>query len=54
MFRIINRFCRKKIEILMEDCEWKMIKGGGPGGQSVNKTNNCVQLRHIPSGIIVK
>lgn len=31
-----------------------MIKGGGPGGQAINKTNNCVQLRHIPTGIIIK
>ena len=30
------------------------MRGSGPGGQSVAKTNNCIQLTHIPSGIIVK
>ena len=29
------------------------IKGSGPGGQNVNKTNNCCQLKHIPTGIVV-
>ena len=30
------------------------ILGSGPGGQSINKTNNNVQLLHKPSGIQVK
>ena len=30
------------------------IVGSGPGGQSINKTNNNVQLFHKPSGIQVK
>ena len=29
------------------------IRGSGPGGQSINKTMNCVQLKHVPTGIIV-
>jgi len=28
--------------------------GSGPGGQSINKTNNNVQLLHKPTGIQVK
>lgn len=35
---------------LIED----FMRGSGPGGQSVAKTNNCVQLKHIPTGIVVK
>jgi len=30
------------------------VRGGGPGGQSVNKTSNCVVLKHQPTGITVK
>jgi protein subunit release factor B len=32
----------------------RFIKGSGPGGQKVNKTSSCVQLRHTPSGVEVK
>ncbi|PXF47907.1 putative peptide chain release factor [Gracilariopsis chorda] len=37
-------------EDLIED----FVRGSGSGGQKVNKTSNCVMLKHIPSGIIVK
>jgi protein subunit release factor B len=30
------------------------LKGSGPGGQKINKTNSAVQLRHIPTGVVVK
>lgn len=30
------------------------MRGDGPGGQATNKTNNCVVLKHVPSGIVVK
>uniref|UniRef100_A0A8C0B2W9 Chromosome 12 open reading frame 65 n=1 Tax=Buteo japonicus TaxID=224669 RepID=A0A8C0B2W9_9AVES len=30
------------------------VRGDGPGGQATNKTNNCVVLKHVPSGIVVK
>jgi len=36
------------------DFEEKFIRGSGPGGQKVNKTSNCVELRHKPTGIVVK
>ncbi|XP_076326681.1 mitochondrial translation release factor in rescue [Tachypleus tridentatus] len=37
-----------------EDLKEKFVRGSGPGGQSVNKTANCVVLIHIPTGICVK
>lgn len=36
------------------DLEWTAIRGSGAGGQARNKTSNCVQLRHKPSGLIVR
>ncbi|KAL1918046.1 uncharacterized protein VTP21DRAFT_3312 [Calcarisporiella thermophila] len=41
------------IVINEEDLEEKFVKGHGNGGQKVNKTSNCVQIVHIPTGIRV-
>lgn len=32
----------------------KFVRGSGAGGQKINKTSNCVFLKHIPSGIAIK
>lgn len=32
----------------------KFIRGGGSGGQKINKTSSCVYLQHPPSGLEVK
>lgn len=37
-----------------EDLEERFVRASGSGGQHVNKTATCVQLRHRPSGIEVK
>jgi protein subunit release factor B len=42
------------LEIREEDLEEKFIRGSGSGGQKINKTSSCVQLRHGPSGIEMK
>uniref|UniRef100_A0A2K6PCW0 Mitochondrial translation release factor in rescue n=1 Tax=Rhinopithecus roxellana TaxID=61622 RepID=A0A2K6PCW0_RHIRO len=36
------------------ELEEQFVKGHGAGGQATNKTSNCVVLKHIPSGIVVK
>ncbi|HXQ80564.1 MAG TPA: peptide chain release factor-like protein [Opitutaceae bacterium] len=36
------------------DVEEKFIRGGGPGGQKINKTASTVWLRHRPTGIEVR
>ncbi|PIL30526.1 hypothetical protein GSI_07226 [Ganoderma sinense ZZ0214-1] len=40
-------------ELKEEDLEESFVRGSGPGGQSVNKTENNVQLLHKPTGIRV-
>lgn len=37
-----------------EDLTENFIRGSGSGGQKINKTSSCVQLRHAPSGIEIK
>ena len=37
-----------------EDLEEAFLKGSGPGGQKINKTSSAVQLKHIPTGMVVK
>uniref|UniRef100_S4R5U0 Chromosome 12 open reading frame 65 n=1 Tax=Petromyzon marinus TaxID=7757 RepID=S4R5U0_PETMA len=37
-----------------EDLREQFVRGSGPGGQATNKTSNCVVLKHVPSGIVVK
>ena len=36
------------------DIKETYVKGTGPGGQKINKTNSAAQLTHIPTGIVVK
>jgi len=36
-----------------KEIEEKSIKGSGPGGQAINKTQNCCQIKHLPTGIVV-
>ncbi|VDB95728.1 unnamed protein product [Peniophora sp. CBMAI 1063] len=40
-------------ELKESDLEEKFVRGSGPGGQSINKTQNNVQLLHVPTGIRV-
>lgn len=40
---------------LESECEEKFLHGGrGPGGQKINKCNSKVQLKHLPTSIVVE
>ncbi len=43
-----------RLGIREEDLEESFIRGSGSGGQKINKTSSCVQIKHCPSGIEVR
>lgn len=44
----------QRLGVHRNDLEEKFVRGSGKGGQKVNKTNNCVYLTHVPSGIVIR
>jgi peptide chain release factor 2 len=42
-----------EIDIPEKDVEVKAIRGSGAGGQKVNKTSSTIQLRHIPTNMVI-
>ncbi len=45
---------RYKFDLNEKDFIEHFIKGFGPGGQKTNKSNNCVVLKHVPTGVVVR
>jgi peptide chain release factor len=48
------RLRMEQLGIREEDLEERFLRGGGPGGQKINKTSSAVALRHRPSGLEVR
>lgn len=43
-----------RVELAAGDLEIKKSLGTGPGGQHRNKTESCVTVKHLPTGIAVR
>lgn len=43
-----------EVKIHPNDIEESFVRGSGPGGQHRNKTSTAVQLRHVPTNILIR
>lgn len=43
-----------QLAIDSRDLEITTCRGSGPGGQHRNKTDSAVQIKHVPTGLIVR
>ncbi len=51
-----NRWLQQKmaeLQLREEDLQESFVRSSGNGGQHVNKTSSCVQIKHLPTGIQV-
>ncbi|GKZ30821.1 hypothetical protein AbraIFM66950_010411 [Aspergillus brasiliensis] len=51
---LANKALPPRLKIEDADVTISYLKGTGPGGQKINKTNSAVQIIHKPTGVVVK
>ncbi len=44
----------RHLHVEAADIDEQFVRGSGAGGQKINKTNSCVWLKHLPTGVEVK
>lgn len=48
------RYLKEPLVLDSSDILESFIRGSGPGGQAINKLSTCVQLKHKPTGIVMR
>lgn len=43
-----------EVKLDPKDLDIKATRGSGPGGQHRNKTETCISIKHIPTGLMVR
>ena len=43
-----------ELKVFPQNITEQFVRGGGHGGQKINKTSSCVVLKHLPTGIEVR
>jgi protein subunit release factor B len=49
-----HQLIAKELGFKVEDVEESFTRGSGHGGQNINKSTNCVELHHKPTGTSVR
>ncbi|KAI9729508.1 MAG: hypothetical protein M1818_008480 [Claussenomyces sp. TS43310] len=52
--RLAKQMPRRPGPVDEDEFTESFLKGTGPGGQKINKTSSAVQLKHIPTGLVLK
>lgn len=51
---VLKEATNQEVNLDFRDIEMNAVRGSGPGGQARNKTSNCIQIKHKPTGMVFR